>query len=92
MCRYPVSGRKVGASATAFGKPADDRTVFCGSCGPAPHPVRGEPPMRMRINTLLDTAKIPNNGGELRFFQRDDEYTIEVVGIGGGLMTTAVHG
>lgn len=48
--------------------------------------------MKMRINTLLDTALIPNNGGELKFFQRGDEYSIEVVGIGGDLMTTAVHG
>ncbi len=48
--------------------------------------------MRMRINTLLDTAQIPNKGGELRFYQRDNEFTIEVVGIGGDLMTTAVHG
>lgn len=47
--------------------------------------------MRMRINTLLGTAKIPNNGGELRFYQRGDEYSIEVVGIRGDLMTTAVH-
>lgn len=48
--------------------------------------------MKMRINTLLDTAPIPNNGGELRFYQRGDEYTIEVVGIAGELMTTAHHG
>jgi spermidine synthase len=48
--------------------------------------------MRMRINKLLDTAQIPGKGGELRFYQRDDEYSIEVVGIGGDLMTTAVHG
>ena len=48
--------------------------------------------MKIRINKLLDTAQIPGNGGELRFFQRGDEYTIEVVGIGGDLMTTAVHG
>jgi spermidine synthase len=48
--------------------------------------------MRMRVNTLLGTARIPDGGGELRFYQRDDEYSIEVVGIGGDLMTTAVHG
>jgi spermidine synthase len=48
--------------------------------------------MRMRINKLLDTAQIPGNGGELRFYQRGDEFSIEVVGIGGDLMTTAVHG
>ncbi|MBL0127586.1 MAG: hypothetical protein IPP83_09010 [Flavobacteriales bacterium] len=46
----------------------------------------------MRINKLLDTAMIPNNGGELRFFQRNEEYSIEVVGISGELMSTAMHG
>ncbi len=48
--------------------------------------------MKMRINKLLDRAAIPDNGGELLFYQRDDEYTIEVVGIMGELMTTAHHG
>ncbi len=48
--------------------------------------------MKMRTNTLLDTAKIPGNGGELRFFKRNDDYSIEVVGIQGDLMTTALHG
>ncbi|HMC97745.1 MAG TPA: hypothetical protein VKG92_08835 [Flavobacteriales bacterium] len=48
--------------------------------------------MRMRINKLLDTAQIPGNGGELRFYQRGDEFSIEVVGISGELMSTAIHG
>lgn len=48
--------------------------------------------MKMRINKLLDSARIPGNGGELRFFQRGDEFSIEVVGVGGDLMTTAIHG
>jgi spermidine synthase len=48
--------------------------------------------MKMRINKLLDRALIPENGGELLFYQRNDEYTIEVVGISGELMTTAHHG
>lgn len=48
--------------------------------------------MRMRINKLLDTAAIPGNGGELRFYQRGEEYSIEVVGIAGELMSTAIHG
>jgi len=48
--------------------------------------------MRMRINKLLDTAQIPDNGGELRFLQRDDEYVIEVTGLNGDLMSTALHG
>lgn len=48
--------------------------------------------MKMRSNTLLGTALIPGGGGELRFSERDGEYTIEVVGIRGDLMTTAIHG
>ena len=48
--------------------------------------------MRMRSNILLDTAQIPNNGGELRFYQRGEEYSIEVAGISGELMSTAIHG
>ncbi len=48
--------------------------------------------MKMRTNKLLDTAMIPDNGGELRLYQRDEHYTIEVVGIMGELMTTAHHG
>lgn len=48
--------------------------------------------MKMRINKLLDRALIPDNGGELLFYQRDEEFTIEVVGIRGELMTTAHHG
>lgn len=47
--------------------------------------------MRMRINKLLDRALIPGNGGELLFFQRNEDYTIEVVGVTGELMTTAHH-
>lgn len=49
-------------------------------------------PMRMRSNILLDTALIPDNGGELHFYQRGEEYSIEVVGIAGELMSTAIHG
>ena len=48
--------------------------------------------MKMRINKLLDRALIPDNGGELLFYQRNEDYTIEVVGIPGELMTTAHHG
>ncbi|MCB0770114.1 MAG: hypothetical protein KDC00_06890 [Flavobacteriales bacterium] len=47
--------------------------------------------MRMRINKLLDTAQVPNNGGELRFHQRGEEYAIEVVGVDGDLMSSASH-
>ena len=48
--------------------------------------------MKMRINKLLDRALIPDNGGELLLYQRNDEYAIEVVGISGELMSTALHG
>lgn len=48
--------------------------------------------MKMRVNKLLDRARIPDNGGELLFYQRGDEYAIEVVGIQGELMTTTIHG
>ncbi len=48
-------------------------------------------PMKKRINKLLDRAPIPG-GGELLFYQRTDDYTIEVAGMAGELMTTAHHG
>lgn len=48
--------------------------------------------MRIRTNTLLGTARIPGGGGELRFYQRGEEFSIEVVGIAGELMSTAIHG
>jgi spermidine synthase len=41
--------------------------------------------------TLVDTAQIPGNGGELQLFRRDDEFSISVVG-GGVLMSTWAHG
>lgn len=48
--------------------------------------------MRMRTNTLLATARIPGTDGELRFYERSGEYAIEVAGISGDLMSTALHG
>ncbi len=41
---------------------------------------------------LLGTAQIPNNGGELRLTQRNNEFSIHLKGIGGVLMTSRVHG
>lgn len=41
---------------------------------------------------LLGTARIPNNGGELRLTQRGDEFFIHLKGIGGVLMSSRVHG
>jgi spermidine synthase len=40
---------------------------------------------------LIDTAQIPGNAGELRLHQRDDEFSISIVG-GGVLMNTQAHG
>jgi len=46
----------------------------------------------MLPTTLLGTANIPNNGGELRLTQRGDEFFISLKGAGGILMTSRVHG
>ena len=46
----------------------------------------------MQPTTLLGTASIPNNGGELRLTQRGDEFFISLKGAGGILMTSRVHG
>lgn len=46
----------------------------------------------MQPTTLLGTANIPNNGGELRLTQRGDEFAISLKGAGGILMTSRVHG
>lgn len=41
--------------------------------------------------TLIDTSEIPNNGGELRLYQRGLEHSIAIVG-GGELMNSRVFG
>jgi len=41
--------------------------------------------------TLLETAPIPGNGGELRLYRRNTEFSINIVG-GGVLMNTRAHG
>ena len=41
--------------------------------------------------TLLDTAQIPGNSGELQLYQRADEFSISVLG-SGVLMSTWAHG
>lgn len=46
----------------------------------------------MQPTTLLGTASIPNNGGELRLTRRGDEFFISLKGAGGILMTSRVHG
>ncbi|UXI67007.1 spermidine synthase [Tahibacter amnicola] len=40
---------------------------------------------------LLDTAAIPGDGGELRFFQEGQHFSIKIAG-GGDLMSTRMHG
>jgi spermidine synthase len=45
----------------------------------------------MRPWILLDSAQVPGNGGELRLYQRGDEFSIMVVGQG-ELMNSRVHG
>ncbi len=40
--------------------------------------------------TLLDTAQIPGNGGDLQLHQRDSEFSISIVG-GGVLMNSWAH-
>jgi len=41
---------------------------------------------------LLGTANIPNNGGELRLTQRGNDFSINLKGAGGILMTSRVNG
>ena len=41
--------------------------------------------------TLLDSAQVPGNGGELRLYQRDDAFSIKIVGHG-ELMNSRTHG
>lgn len=45
----------------------------------------------MKPWTLLDSAQVPGNGGELQFYQRGDEFSIRIVGRG-ELMNSRVHG
>ncbi|VAW61784.1 hypothetical protein MNBD_GAMMA10-3184, partial [hydrothermal vent metagenome] len=46
----------------------------------------------MTPSTLLGTAIIPNNGGELRLTQRENDFTIYIKGVRGELMSSRVHG
>jgi spermidine synthase len=41
--------------------------------------------------TLLGSAQIPNNGGELKFSQRGDEFSIRLSGIRGELMNSRLY-
>lgn len=40
----------------------------------------------------VDTASIPNDGGELRLFERDNEFAIRIAGGHGDLMNSRTHG
>ena len=42
-------------------------------------------------STLLGTASIPNNGGELRLTQRGNDFSIHLKGLRGELMNSRVH-
>ena len=46
--------------------------------------------LRNRV-TLLDTAPIPGDGGELGLYQHGEDFLIKVVG-GQDLMSTLTHG
>ena len=41
---------------------------------------------------LMDTASIPNEGGELRLFKRDNEFAIRIAGGQNDLMNSRTHG
>jgi spermidine synthase len=41
--------------------------------------------------THLDTVQIPNDGGELKFSQRGDEFSIKLSGKRGELMNSRVY-
>ena len=41
---------------------------------------------------LIDSSEIPGEGGELRLYQRGDEYSIMLAGGGGELMSSRMHG
>jgi spermidine synthase len=42
-------------------------------------------------STLLGIANIPNNGGELRLTQRENDFSIHLKGVRGELMSSRVH-
>lgn len=42
--------------------------------------------------TVLGVAQIPNEGGELKLSQRDQEFSIRLSGVRGELMNSRVHG
>jgi spermidine synthase len=46
---------------------------------------------KMKILEKLATAIIPNGGGELTLFRRDNEFSIKLSGIRGDLMNSRVH-
>ncbi len=45
----------------------------------------------MAPRTILGTAKIPNDGGELELTQRDNEFSIHLKGLRGELMNSRMH-
>lgn len=45
----------------------------------------------MKPTILLGTAKIPNDGGELKLTQRDGDFAIQLAGVHGELMASRMH-
>jgi len=41
---------------------------------------------------LIDTAQVPGNGGEMRLYQRQEEFAIRLAGRAGDLMNSRSHG
>jgi spermidine synthase len=58
---------------------------------PATASLRSVLEIAMNRMILLDTARIPNDGGELRLFQEGEHFSIKIAG-GGDLMSTRMHG
>jgi len=46
----------------------------------------------MKKWTVLGTVEIPNNGGQLKLSQRDQEFSIRLSGVRGELMNSRIHG
>jgi spermidine synthase len=64
--------------------------VFFPGGAPVPHK-QNAPISHMTPWKLLDSAPVPGNGGELRLYQRGDEFSIKLSGRG-ELMSSRVHG
>lgn len=57
---------------------------------PGNHLTHKSPPMRPW--KLIESSEIPDDGGELRLYQRGEEFSIMLAGGGGELMSSRMHG